>query len=480
MSSNTVDPSEVPLPTSQESGTDLPVSPEASDCCSIQTVSTATYHRQEREAQEHFNKRIEQLCQDLWPPPQSIKHRLLSSKAAVRLRTKSMFRQIVPQPEVPLIEHFKGGGYNHITAVRLPPSYVKDGNRDLILRIPREDESRPDHQAAMLDFVRSRTSIPVPTIVAADFTGKNTLEKPYVLQNRIPGQDLESLWDGLSHSQRCVVATELGKVVNALLLTESSVTGTIEADPRGMDAPKGSAIIVPWKLESRGKILEELEPERSSSSQTPEPRKRTLEFFKSYLGRWRKGALDSNLGEVDDEVLLFDSLLLMAQEMNDMGLFKPDTNCLCHLDLHELRNIMVQVDSDYSLRVTGILDWDEAIVAPKFVNCQPPGWLWGYDKDTHEDENGLLPWPYELEGANNEPATPEKQELKQLFEEYAGPDYPRLAYDTPSRFMRTMFRIAIDGLNTNWHCHAAERVVKEWNDLRPSLIPTSSSSPNTG
>ena len=75
---------------------------------------------------------------------------------------------------------------------------------------------------------------------------------------------------------------------------------------------------------------------------------------------------------------------------------------LCHVDLHP-RNIMVKLQPDNSLEVTGIFARDEAVFAPKFVNCEPSGWLWAYNVDGHVDEDGSLPWPYEVEGANNLP-----------------------------------------------------------------------------
>lgn len=85
------------------------------------------------------------------------------------------------------------------------------------------------------------------------------------------------------------------------------------------------------------------------------------------------------------------------------------------------------------------------------------------------DEHDLLPWPYELEGANNEPATVEQQELKRIFEDNAGSEYPRLAYDASSRLIRGIFRIAMLGLTTNWHVTAAEKIVKEWKEICPSV-----------
>ena len=154
-------------------------------------------------------------------------------------------------------------------------------------------------------------------------------------------------------------------------------------------------------------------------------------------------------------------------ETDDLGVFKTNQNCLCYMDLHP-RNIMVKPHSENSIQVTGILDWDEAVVAPKFVNCQPPDWLWGYDKDSHT-ENSLLPWPYELEGANNTPSTYEQQELKRIFDEHAGLEYLPLAYDESSRLIRGIYRVATLDLTANRFNTAAERIVKKWEVLRPTL-----------
>ncbi len=444
----------------------LNASPMRSSSSSIQTTSTAAYEQQEQEAQDAFNRRIEKLCQDLWPLPTSIKHRILASHAAIRLRTHKFFRSFIPAPQIPLIQHLKGGGFNHITSIVLPPSYP-EGHRNLILRVPREDDSRPDQQVATLDYVRQRTSIPVATIEATDFTCNNAIGKPYVLQHRIPGIDLDSVWDDLSHSQQCTVAREVGLLMKTLLSVECPTAGTIEAASNSLYASE-VPMIVPFMLkDAHGNLVEKLEPKSVMDAGTSHSRKTTLDFFEHYLSRWRKHALAESLGEINCDVELYDDMRKVVREMDDLHLFEPDSNCLCHLDLHP-RNIMVEIHPDGSVRITGVLDWDEAVIAPKFVNCQPPGWLWGYDKDTHT-ENSLLPWPYELEGANITPSTPQQQELKTIFDEHAGPEYPQLAYDESSRLIRGLYRIATLGLTANWYYTAAERIVKEWNILRPTL-----------
>lgn len=461
---------------SQEASNEVPASPTRSVHASStrsshgsnQTSSTAVYERQEREAKEAFNQRIEKLCEELWPSPTSIKHRFLASKAAIRLRTTKFFSFFVPTPQRPLIRHLEGGGFNHITSITLPSSYG-EGRRNLILRVPREGKSRPDQQVATLNYVRRRTSIPVATIEAADFTSNNAVGKPYVLQHRIPGKDLELVWDDLSHSQRCAIAKEMGRLIKTFLSVESPVAGTIDATKNGPHTSTELPNIVSFTLtDVRGDPVEELEPNSTVGAWTSRSRETTLDFFEHYLSRWRKSALAQNLEETDCDVALYDDMLRVAREMDALGLFQPDSNCLCHLDLLP-RNIMVETGPQGSIRVTGILDWDDAVVAPKFVNCQPPGWLWGYDKDTHT-ENSLLPWPYELEGANVAPSTPEQRDLKRIFDDHAGPEYPRLAYRESSRLMRGLFRVATLGLTANWYSTAAERIVEEWDVLRPTLV----------
>ena len=90
-------------------------------------------------------------------------------------------------------------------------------NRKLILRVPREKTARPDREVATLNYVRERTSIPVAQVATKDFSRDNPLRKPYVLQHRIPGTDINLVWNGFSYSQRHSVARKLGGLIRQLL-----------------------------------------------------------------------------------------------------------------------------------------------------------------------------------------------------------------------------------------------------------------------
>ena len=217
-------------------------SPTHSSSNSVKSVSTARWDREQHEAEELFHHRVEQLSKILWPPPTSLKHRV-----AGWLHPLKGFRSLIPAPQAPLIERLRGGDLSHITSIKIPWVSEAEG-RDLILRVPRWDQHRIEREIAILDFVRQKSTIPVPLIVKTDLTSKNALEKPFVLQRRVPGSSLNTMWKDLNHLQQCKIARELGAIVRSLLSVESKITGLIRASREGTTL-KGPFEIIPFEVE---------------------------------------------------------------------------------------------------------------------------------------------------------------------------------------------------------------------------------------
>lgn len=288
--------------TLQDTHDKVPRSPTQSEGDSIHSCSehseTSTL-KYDQESYDLFKARVEKLCESLWPPRRSIKQSLSNSKLAARMRANGFLRLFVPSPiqEGPLIERLKGGDYNRITGITLPLAKgEEDRNRNLILRVPRWGQGRTERVAATLDYVRQNSSIPVATIIAKDFSNDDPLKSPYILQSRISGCNLEVLWTDLSHSQRCTVAREIGRVIRSLMTLESPVTGHVEASSRDTENAK-LYTIVPFDLKNvDGDLFEE--PEQQSSQITGAPRvsQTTLDFFKCQIGRWRAIDIDRNAG----------------------------------------------------------------------------------------------------------------------------------------------------------------------------------------
>ena len=428
-------------------------------------TSTLMY---EQESYISFKPRVERLCQKLWPPRKSLKQFLADSRTATRMRRNKFLRPLVPSQKKTLIERLKGGDFNRIIGITLPTSEItKSMSRHLILRIPRwGGQSKVERVVANLDYVRLNSNIPTATVLAKDFSDDNPLGSPYLIQNRISGSDLEVLWPDLSHLQRCAIAREVGHVIKSLLSLESPVGGHIEANSTSTGRA-ASLIVVPFDLkDGAGDLIEESEPQKPLLEGDRRQSQSTVDFFRSQIARWRTVDLARNGDLVDHWVELWDSMLKIAEEMSDLGLLTSKGHCLCHVDLHP-RNIMAKINPDDSVQVTGILDWDDAVFAPKFVNCEPPGWLWGFDQDD-VPRYDLPVWPYEMPGASDVPGTLEKQELKKIFEEYAGPAYLGMAYEEHSRISRALFRVAVLGLTSSDYTEVAEKIICDWEKLRQS------------
>ena len=413
-----------------------------------------------------FSERVQRLCKILWPPKRTAKSRLANSKFAAFLRRNSILRALIPSQQIALIERLQGGDYNRIIGITPPASGDQLSHR-LVLRVPRELDFRPpDHDVEMLKYVRDHSSIPVATIAGYDFTRNNPLGSPYVIQHRIPGQNLEKLWSQLTHPQRRIIAKDLGRVVQDLMALEAPANGVLEASADNAEL----YTIKPFPLkDSCGEIVEEPEPSMPSDPTSAQGRQTIIDFFNTQFHRWRAVDLDSNCGAPDHVVDKWDKMLTIIQEMESLQLFKPDLNCLCHTDLYP-RNIMVGVQADSAPKITAILDWDEAVFAPKFIACKPPVWLWDPNSEDRLDEEGSDPWPCELPGADDQPASEENAELKRLFEIHAGPEYRELAYAPQYRLCRGLFRMAMVGLTSSENFRAADRVASEWEALRSAYV----------
>ena len=423
----------------------------------------------EQESYISFKPRVEKLCQKLWPPQKSLRQLLAGSRTATCMRNNKILRPFVPSQKTVLIERLKGGDYNRIIGITLPKSGSrKNIDRDLILRIPRwGGQSKVERVVATLDYVRLNSNIPTGTVLAKDFSDDNPLGSPYLVQNRISGNDLDIPWADLNHLQRCEIAREVGRVVKTLLSLESRVAGHIEADSTSTDTA-ASLIVVPFDLKDGAEdLIEESEAQKLLVKGYQHQSQSTIDFFRSQIARWRAADVDKYGGLGDRMVELWDGMLNVVEEMNDLALFTSRLHCLCHVDLYP-RNIMARINPDDSIQVTGILDWDDAVFAPKFVNCEPPGWLWGFEPDD-VPRHGLPVWPYEVQGANNVPGTSEKQELKRIFEEHAGHEYLSMAYEEHFRICRALFRIACLGLVSSDYLEVAERIICDWEKLRHSL-----------
>ncbi|CAI7581210.1 unnamed protein product [Penicillium bialowiezense] len=313
-----------------------------------------------------------------------------------------------------------------------------------ILRIPRLEVSQLGRDLAPLQLLRQRSQIPIPEVIAFDTTTQNVSESPYMIQKRIPGVPLFPTYPNMPQQMKRVIAEELGKAYSELHSVRSVTAGRLTLSPS-----RDSLLVQPFD-DTRTDAIVPYEDGPAAEA--------TIDMLSSILTHKKElaGAEGPNRSWM---IEFLDHFKTAASEMSALGVLDRSDYCLCHLDL-EPRNILAQAPSSTQPQtVIGILDWDSAIFAPALLSCSPPMWLWAWNEEADEDERL----------AGDIPSTPELRELKELFEEAAGPTYRRFPYGAQYRLARQLFRFTIDGLHTNEDLMATELLLKEWGDVQKSL-----------
>ncbi|KAL8784718.1 MAG: hypothetical protein Q9213_003814 [Squamulea squamosa] len=391
-----------------------------SSCSSyVSQTSTLMY---EHETWNDFVPRVHQLCRQLWPSASS--------------------------DEEFIVEKLKGGSYNRIIEIEIPPS-TGEAQGHYILRIPRYEFAQQAREMAIVRYVREHTSIPTAEIVFYDSTPENPLEEPYVVHTRISGRDLQDTYRTMNHQQKLAIAEQWGHMLLSEFAVRNDFPGVVDATTDNAGAYVYG--FRPFDVDP--------EPEDEPQDVRLLSKQSVLDMFIQQFERW--DAADKRAYPDDFPLDHLARLTTVAKEMDAAGLFNDVWFSLCHLDLAP-RNVMVDTKSDDSVLISGVLDWDSAIFGPCFAACEPPSWIWAWSD--YEDEDQDI--DYQEIHANDTPAAPEDQELKRKFEEVVGKDMLKFFYEPQYRLARTLFNLALNGLRSNLAYPMTDRLVREWEELQ--------------
>jgi hypothetical protein len=362
------------------------------------------------------------------------------------------------------VERLIGGSFNRVISITvtrriskakenpwLPPILKKAcGIREAkiqqqtdmyVLRIPRQRNEKMASQIATLAYAYRNLPWPVPHNLIHDLGEDNALGQAYMLQSRLPGESLVDLWPKLNLEQKRSATRQITQIVLDLHKLTSRSPGTISSANSAYDlgaAPK----------------LDSLPLGHHSKETTPAPRQTTtLKWILDRCNQW-KSAEDRH--EAYYTYGAWDSLANMAKKLHKSGLL-PDQDAFhfCHQDL-QLRNVMAVVEGNETVSISGVLDWDSAIFAPKFVSPRAPFFLWT-PCDADEEDECLAPMT---------PEDPEHKVLKELYESLVDPAVLRIAYAPEYILARQMLQLLQWGFETDFHIKLAEKIRDGFEKLR--------------
>jgi hypothetical protein len=118
------------------------------------------------------------------------------------------------------------------------------------------------------------------------------------------------------------------------------------------------------------------------------------------------------------------------------------------------RNILATIDDAGRLEITGIVDWDTAIFAPKFVALRAPFCAWAV-KQYEED-------------ANLEPTSYAGVITKRAFCEAASPEFKRMAFSQEGILARQLFDLLHRGMLVEVARDNAVTILEDWDQFFPN------------
>ncbi|CAI7628007.1 unnamed protein product [Penicillium viridicatum] len=234
-------------------------------------------------------------------------------------------------------EKFTSGTYNLVVALTFSDSTQWVAR----IMLPQDDDDEYIAKSllseiASMDFIRSKTTIPVPRIFGHNVSN-NDFGFPYLLMEALPGTVLENRWAlSIPDSHKKKFATQLAHYVYELSTLRFNKIGCLSYSHESAELE-----VSPFQI----------------SGTWIKPLSTSLEYFYLFRKGQTREIREEHKGEADWEAaawFLEKSTTSMVTEEHLYGPFP-----LCHLDFH-YNNMLV--DEDFN--ITAILDWSNVQTVP--------------------------------------------------------------------------------------------------------------------
>ncbi|KAF9480949.1 hypothetical protein BDN70DRAFT_856012 [Pholiota conissans] len=301
---------------------------------------------------------------------------------------------------------------------------------------------KTEGEVAAMDFVRGRTSLPIPKVFAYCSEANNPVGVEWLLMEHVPGVEIGEAWDSLTFPQKRRLALDIVDIYDqlsrlkadgigsiyhntvaaddAVLLTKSSMSMSHNSSGTRRWAPLSSeslrllkglckrSVKDGYNLGPLNEIsLLKYELAVPSPSQTP-PTFSSEDYFKliAYNGNPPTRS-DYDLPTREKFVELFHRIYNLYPTSQVLGPSSDSANFrFSHGDLHE-GNIFIDPTTG---AITGIIDWEAAGFRPLWTSLYGVGW---FDEDSHRfisTAGGDDPAP-----SNFADDTPEDTKLRAFF-----------------------------------------------------------------
>ena len=297
--------------------------------------------------------------------------------------------EVSPADEVK-VEFLAEGAFNKVYKVLI------NNHKPYILRVslPINPRNKTECEVATIDFVRSKTSLPVPAILAYDSTNSNPIGFEYILMEYMPGVQMVKVWHKLPWEKQVYVIDQLVHYLSELYQHSFEEIGGLRQDPK-QNFNLGSIASVQLSWFERVKDTTPKGPFNNEQVWIDATLLHVEHESQRLHGQATNGDKDGKseygplLANIKRLQAVVPRLLVKNLPLDTDG--ASTARCiLYHPDL-DLQNILLDPDS---LKITGIIDWENVFVVPTGAACELPALLGPYEpvrseepsKDDYEDD----------------------------------------------------------------------------------------------
>ncbi|KAG9009157.1 hypothetical protein FRB90_008527 [Tulasnella sp. 427] len=320
------------------------------------------------------------------------------------------------------IEHMRGGGFNRVTGVTLSTG------RRLVIRSPRFNEEADQvdvlDQAAVLRYLKTHSSIPLPNILYFSGSSDNHIQWPYMVQDRVEARSLHWFLSNLEPNDLMSMAREVVEVTSRICSTAFPSAGVIHANA----PPRTDGI----RFTLPGLAHEVPTPE------TP------YYDASSFLSDCFNTQISSRRAVYASDTWVTGYLKRIKAFAMELAVEKPFTNrfSLWHPDF-EPRNILARKLDSGEFVIEAVLDFDGAVSAPIEMAWTLPHWLWTWDAELRHGD---------VERADETPEDDERQMVKDFVETEMERRVPGfMEVWRTGKSARELFYFALNGFNHGQH-----------------------------
>lgn len=294
--------------------------------------------------------------------------------------------------------------------------------------LPVSPKAKTLSEVATMTLVRTKTTVPVPKVIAYNADLNNELGFEWILMERVNGRTLRQRWHELSWLKKGLLVEQIVGFMSELSQLKLSCIGSVyqyHLDSRIQDTKTPPSLEHVVGEAIRGQFFTgdhiRLDIYRGPYRTSAEYVTAHTQFLLHDIVKWRVSDDEDDQDLAEEVQAIYDKLQLVIPKLF------PGTNTeLTSIYHDDLSSNNIIVDDDGNL--AGIIDWECIISAPKWEACQIPSFIAGADDDRVA-----------------EPLTEEEMKDEQAVE-----DHKDLVYNYEATQLKKFFLEEMARVNPQW------------------------------